>query len=82
MENKTTESGGIGFVGLLQIAFIVLKLANIISWKWWQVLLPVIIGASIVVLLLLGAGIVGLAAYIHERHRKRRFSKRLKGEKK
>lgn len=81
MENKTVETGSIGFTGLLQLAFIVLKLANIISWKWWQVLLPTIIGAAIIVLVILGAVIVGLAAYIYERHRKRKFSKYLKGDK-
>lgn len=33
-------SGGIGFVGLLQIAFIVLKLTKVISWSWLWVLAP------------------------------------------
>ena len=37
---KTTVNGGIGFVGLLQIAFIVLKLCNIIDWSWFWVLAP------------------------------------------
>ncbi|NCD13364.1 MAG: hypothetical protein EOL93_12525 [Epsilonproteobacteria bacterium] len=35
--------GGIGFVGLLQISFIVLKLTKHISWPWLYVLLPTII---------------------------------------
>ena len=29
-----------GFVALLQLAFIVLKLIGIINWRWWIVLLP------------------------------------------
>lgn len=32
MSNKTTK--WIGFVGLSQVAFIVLKLCNIITWSW------------------------------------------------
>ena len=30
----------IGFTGLLQLVFIVLKLCNVIKWSWWLVLLP------------------------------------------
>ena len=29
------NSNGIGFVGALTIAFIVLKLMKIIDWSWW-----------------------------------------------
>lgn len=38
-EDKTNNSG-IGFVGLLQIVFIVLKLCKVINWKWIIVLMP------------------------------------------
>lgn len=51
-ENKTTTSGGIGFAGLLTLAFIVLKLIGVISWSWWWVLSPIWIGAIIVLLLI------------------------------
>lgn len=34
---------GIGFYGLLQIVFIVLKLCGIISWSWFVVFLPTIV---------------------------------------
>lgn len=30
----------IGFLGLLAIVFITLKLTSVISWSWWWVLLP------------------------------------------
>ena len=33
-------TGGIGFSGMLTIAFIVLKLMNVINWSWWWVLSP------------------------------------------
>lgn len=50
-ENKTTVSGGIGFSGLLTIAFIVLKLLGVISWSWWWVLSPIWISFAIVIVL-------------------------------
>ncbi len=46
-ENKN-NSNGIGFVGLLTIAFVVLKLCGIISWSWWWVLSPLWISATVV----------------------------------
>lgn len=53
MESKTVKSGGIGFVGLLQLLFIALKLIGIIDWPWVFVLLPIIISAGLVILLLI-----------------------------
>lgn len=41
MANQTqTQSGGIGFFGLLAIVFITLKLTGYIAWSWWWVLAP------------------------------------------
>ena len=40
MNNASTRGGGVGFLGLLSIAFIVLKLTGVISWSWAWVLLP------------------------------------------
>lgn len=45
---------GIGFVGALQLALIVLKLCGVITWAWIWVLTPVWVSA------LFGAGIVSL----------------------
>ena len=36
--NNNSSSAGIGFWGLLTIAFIVLKLTKTIAWSWWWVL--------------------------------------------
>ena len=54
MEQKKTSSasGGIGFVGLLTIAFIVLKLVGIINWSWFWVLSPIIFSAALFVVVL------------------------------
>ena len=66
MNNKQTNtsnsaSGGIGFTGLLTIAFIVLKLLNVINWSWWWVLSPLWIGTGLVILIL---AVVFIAALI------------------
>ncbi len=41
MSDVYTTSGGIGFVGVLTILFIALKLLNIIDWSWWWILSPI-----------------------------------------
>lgn len=47
------SAGGIGFAGLLTIAFIVLKLLGVITWRWVWVLSPIWITAVIAVLLVI-----------------------------
>lgn len=51
------KSAGIGFFGLLTIAFVVLKLTGFINWSWWLVLLPlygpIIFGLLILAIFLL-----------------------------
>lgn len=54
MSDNNSTSGGIGFTSLLLIAFIVLKLCNVIDWSWWWILSPFWIPAGIVLLLLAG----------------------------
>jgi hypothetical protein len=44
---KVHSNGNIGFVGLLTIAFIVLKLTGVINWSWWWVLAPLWISAAL-----------------------------------
>lgn len=47
MSQSDNGQGGVGFAGLLAIAFIVLKLTGVIAWSWWWVLSPLWIGAAI-----------------------------------
>ena len=51
---SSSSSSGIGFVGLLTIAFIILKLLNVINWSWWWVLSPLWISTGLVLLILIG----------------------------
>lgn len=46
---KNNSSVGIGFTGVLQVAFIVLKLCKVINWSWWWVLAPTWIGIIVAV---------------------------------
>ena len=46
-----TKSGGIGFCGLLTIAFIILKLCNVINWSWLWVLSPIWIPILFVIII-------------------------------
>lgn len=48
--SSTAKSGGIGFAGLLAIAFIVLKLCNVITWSWVWVLSPIWISVALVII--------------------------------
>ncbi len=51
--NKNNTRSGIGFCGLLTIAFVVLKLCNVITWSWVWVLSPLWISFILIVLILL-----------------------------
>lgn len=48
------HSGGVGFAGLLTVAFIVLKLCGVITWSWWWVLSPMWISAALGLLIIGG----------------------------
>jgi len=60
MSDSNHSSSGIGFDGLLQITFIVLKLAHVINWAWIWVLAPAWITAGIVIVILIVIGIIAL----------------------
>ena len=56
--NNSSRSSGIGVLGLLGVAFVILKLDKVIDWSWWWVTLPfwgglvlILIGFIIVILL-------------------------------
>ena len=53
-----SSSKGVGFTGLLQIAFIVLKLCNVIKWSWIWVLSPLWISFGLGLLICLLAVII------------------------
>lgn len=62
--SRTTASSGIGFTGLLTVAFIVLKLTGVISWSWLWVLSPIWI--PLILSILIAAVIIGLGIFINK----------------
>jgi len=59
---------GPGFLTLLGLLFIGLKLGSVISWSWWWVLLPIYgpfaLGFGLVALVLSGALVIGALATV------------------
>ena len=60
MNDNRTASGGIGFLGLLTIAFVVLRLCKVIAWSWWWVLCPIWGGFALLILVVLVAFVYGV----------------------
>lgn len=59
MSNSSSSSGGIGVLGLLGVAFVVLKLTGVINWSWWLVTLPFWGGLALI--LAIAAIAIGIA---------------------
>ena len=71
--NESKEAtGGIGFVGLLTITFITLKLLGKITWSWVWVLSPIWISIIISVALII---IALIAAVISSHRRQKRWNR-------
>lgn len=49
--NSNSKSSGVGFLGLLQLALIILKLCDVIN-SWWVVFIPIYICIIVFVLVL------------------------------
>jgi Transmembrane Fragile-X-F protein len=60
---SASSSSGIGVLGLLGVAFVVLKLTGHIDWSWWWVTAPFWGGLALVLTLFLVIGIVWLVVY-------------------
>lgn len=65
MSNQSSSSsGGIGFLGLLAIVFITLKLTGVIAWSWLWVLSPLWIGLVLAAAIILVLAIWALASVL------------------
>ena len=64
MSQNSNNGGGIGFVGLLTILFIALKLTGHIDWGWWWILSPLWITVGALCLLIVVVG--GIALMMNE----------------
>ncbi|MDH6670182.1 phosphoglycerol transferase MdoB-like AlkP superfamily enzyme [Paenibacillus sp. LBL] len=72
-KQSESKSGGIGVLGLLGVAFIVLKLTGVIDWSWWWVTAPfwglLALGVVIWVIFYIIAGIVAIFEVITKRRK-------------
>jgi hypothetical protein len=66
MNEKSSGGGGIGFVGLLTIVFITLKLTHVIAWSWWWVLSPLWISVAVVAVVALIGVIAAFVALLRK----------------
>ena len=67
MAKKSTSVSGVGFPGLLTVAFIVLKLTKVITWSWWWVLAPMWVPLSIITIVGIGTIIVAINQYLNKK---------------
>ncbi len=58
MSENSSHTGGIGFLGLLGILFIALKLTGVIDWSWWWVTIPLWGGLALVLAILFVIAVV------------------------
>ena len=59
--NGSAGGGGVGFLSLLVLLFVGLKLGGVISWPWVWVFAPWWIPISIAIVIVLGAFGIALA---------------------
>lgn len=62
-KNNSAQSGGVGFVGLLTLLFIGLKLTHNIDWSWWWVLSPSLITIGVCLLIIVFALVMAVVQH-------------------
>ena len=65
MSNSSSSSSGIGFVGLLTVLFIGLKLTGYVTWSWLWVLSPLWISFLFWITVVLG--VLGFIGYMESK---------------
>ena len=64
MNDKNVRNSGMGFISVLTLIFVVLKLTNNISWSWILVLSPIWISIILIIFIF---GIILVAGRIKKR---------------
>lgn len=47
---NTNNAAGVGLLDVILVVFVILKLAGIITWSWWVVLIPLWIGLILIII--------------------------------
>ena len=71
MRDTKTTTSGVSFLELLTVAFIILKLCNVIDWSWLWVLAPTWIPLALAAAILIVCGIIKLIGWILGRKRRK-----------
>ena len=74
MANNNNSSSGMGFMSILFIVFLVLKLCKVITWSWWLVTLPLCGGLVLLIIIFVIAAILSVTL---ERRLRNKTSKSL-----
>ena len=56
MNDKIESSNGIGCLTVVWIVFFILKLCGLVTWSWWWVMSPFILGIALTILLVIFVG--------------------------
>jgi len=65
--SDNSSGNGIGFLGLLGMAFIVLRLCGVIDWSWWWVLAPLWMPVSTILAIIgIAWGIYGACCLVEK----------------
>lgn len=75
-KSSSTASSSTNIVGLLGVAFVVLKLIGVINWSWWWVTAPFWGGLAIGLVIIAGGMLIagaaaGVLAILESRNNKR-----------
>lgn len=65
--SKSSTTSSVGFFALLQIAFIILKVADVIKWNWWKVFIPTYISVGLAILVIAVIAILEVAENIEQK---------------
>ncbi|MGE0714802.1 MAG: hypothetical protein AB7P02_05115 [Alphaproteobacteria bacterium] len=76
MSESSSRNGGVGTLGLLGVAFVVLKLTGHIDWSWWWVTAPFWGPLAFIAAIVIGA----LPVVLIKGHLERRAIERLREE--
>ena len=76
-KGSVVTGGGLGFVGTLTIAFIVLRLCKVIDWSVWWVLSPIWITVALVIAIFI---IVLMVVLIRDTIKRRKHEKEFRKE--
>lgn len=48
--NTNNAAGGVGLLDVILVVFVILKLAGVVTWSWWVVLIPLWIGLILIII--------------------------------